>query len=294
MKVSFKITFILFLGLNTFYWAYSQSNQKIMETENIIKTLKTMFESTDERNWTKVQKTMAENVLLDFTSLSGSPATTSPSKQIIQSWESSLLGFDKTHHHISNFKVTENKNVADVHYTVKADHFIGKEVWTVEGTYDTELLKTNGNWVITKHKLNLAKQIGNKSLPVQATEIVRAKTIRNVQFKNEGLVLKGNLHLPAGFSENKKYKGIVVAGSWTTVKEQMPDLYAAKLAKERFVALTFDFRNYGESEGQPRNFEVAEMKAQDIINATNYLKTLIFSVHKKVKKLIFTALQSIF
>lgn len=99
---------------------------------------------------------------------------------------------------------------------------------------------------------------------------------RKVEFKSEGLVLVGNLHLPTGFSENKKYKAVVVTGSWTTVKEQMADLYAAKLAKEGFVALSFDFRNYGESEGQPRNYENPEMKADDIKNAVEFLKTLKF------------------
>jgi fermentation-respiration switch protein FrsA (DUF1100 family) len=99
---------------------------------------------------------------------------------------------------------------------------------------------------------------------------------RKVEFKSEGLVLTGNLHLPENFDETKRYKAVVVTGSWTTVKEQMPDLYAAKLAKGGIVALTFDFRNYGESEGQPRNYENPEMKAKDIINAVEYLKTLSF------------------
>jgi fermentation-respiration switch protein FrsA (DUF1100 family)/ketosteroid isomerase-like protein len=99
---------------------------------------------------------------------------------------------------------------------------------------------------------------------------------RKVEFKSEGLVLKGNLHLPENFDETKKYKAVVVTGSWTTVKEQMPDLYAAKLAKEGFVSLTFDFRNYGKSEGQPRNYENPQMKAQDIKNSVEFLKTLSF------------------
>ena len=70
--------------------------------------------------------------------------------------------------------------------------------------------------------------------------------------------------------------GIVVAGSWTTVKEQMANIYAYKLAKRGFVALAFDFRNYGESEGQPRDYEVPTMKAEDIVSAASFLKRLPF------------------
>lgn len=105
---------------------------------------------------------------------------------------------------------------------------------------------------------------------------------RKVEFKSQGLVLVGSLHLPAGFSESKKYKAVVVTGSWTTVKEQMADLYAAKLAKEGLVALSFDFRNYGMSEGQPRNYENPELKAQDIKNAVEFLKTLNFVDAKNI------------
>ena len=107
-------------------------------------------------------------------------------------------------------------------------------------------------------------------------------SIRKVEFKSEGLVLVGNLHLPQKFDENKTYKAVVVTGSWTTVKEQMADLYAAKLANEGLVTLTFDFRNYGESEGQPRNYENPEIKAQDINNAVSYLKTLKFVDAKNI------------
>lgn len=105
---------------------------------------------------------------------------------------------------------------------------------------------------------------------------------RKVEFKSEGLVLTGNLHLPEIFNEQKKYKAVVVTGSWTTVKEQMADLYAVKLAKEGLVTLTFDFRNYGESEGQPRNYENPVMKAEDIKNSVEFLKTLSFVDGKNI------------
>jgi fermentation-respiration switch protein FrsA (DUF1100 family) len=88
--------------------------------------------------------------------------------------------------------------------------------------------------------------------------------------------LVGNLHLPENFDETKKYKAVVVTGSWTTVKEQMPDLYAAKLRKKDSSHSPSISETYGESEGQPRNYENPEMKAQDIKNSVDFLKTLSF------------------
>lgn len=97
--------------------------------------------------------------------------------------------------------------------------------------------------------------------------------IKKVNFNSEGAKLKGNLYLPPNFDESKKYPAIVVSGSWTTVKEQMAGLYAIKLAQEGFITLAFDFRNFGESEGEPRFYESPQRKKTDIRNAVSFLET---------------------
>ncbi len=99
---------------------------------------------------------------------------------------------------------------------------------------------------------------------------------KKIEFTSGGEKIVGVLYIPKEFSEKKTYEAVVVTGSWTTVKEQMPNLYAKKLAEKGFVALTFDFRNYGESSGTPRNFEDPNKKAIDISSAVSYLQTLPF------------------
>ena len=158
-----------------------KQNSTKMEEGKIIQTIKNLFVGADERNWAKVENTMADSVLLDFSSMTGESPSSKTSKQIAGNWAAVLPGFDKTHHQLSNFEVTQDGNIATVHYNGKADHFIGKDIWTVEGSYDTELLKTNGNWSITKHKLNFTNQSGNINLPAKAIEIMKAKAIRKVQ-----------------------------------------------------------------------------------------------------------------
>lgn len=95
-----------------------------------------------------------------------------------------------------------------------------------------------------------------------------------VSFKSEGLNLAGHLYIPADYQPGKQYPAIVVGGSWTTVKEQMAGLYAERLAGEGFVALAFDHRNYGESEGEKRFYEDPEAKKEDFMNALTYLGSL--------------------
>ena len=96
--------------------------------------------------------------------------------------------------------------------------------------------------------------------------------LNKVSFDSEGDQLKGHLFLPPNFDKNQQYPAVVVTGSWTSVKEQMPDEYASLLAKDGFITLTFDFRGFGESEGIPRAYEDSERKIKDIRNALTYLE----------------------
>lgn len=98
--------------------------------------------------------------------------------------------------------------------------------------------------------------------------------MKKVSFTSEGAELIGDLYLPENYKEGTKYPAIVVSGSWTTVKEQMAGLYAKELSKQGFIALAFDFRNFGESEGEPRFYESPALKKVDIQNAVSYLISL--------------------
>jgi len=98
--------------------------------------------------------------------------------------------------------------------------------------------------------------------------------MKKVKFESEGLTLTGNLYYPDNFEEGKSYPAIVVSGSWTTVKEQMAGTYAKELSSKGFITLAFDFRNFGESEGEPRFYESPDQKKEDIKNAITFLATL--------------------
>jgi dienelactone hydrolase len=106
--------------------------------------------------------------------------------------------------------------------------------------------------------------------------------MEKVTFQSEGLNLVGNLFTPADFDKSKKYAAVIVDGSWTTVKEQMQGLYANALAEKGFITLAFDHRYFGESEGQPREFENHDVKVQDIKDAVTYLQTLPYVDEDKI------------
>ena len=100
-----------------------------------------------------------------------------------------------------------------------------------------------------------------------------AAMIKQVSFKSNNQNLAGNLYLPDNYKSGEKLPAVVITGAWTSVKEQMPAVYAEKLANKGYAALTFDFRGWGQSEGKIKYLEDPTRKTQDINAAINYLIT---------------------
>ncbi|MDR8413236.1 alpha/beta fold hydrolase [Nonomuraea sp. 3-1Str] len=93
-----------------------------------------------------------------------------------------------------------------------------------------------------------------------------------VSFTGAAAKLAGHLFLPDNADPDAApAPGVVVAGTWTSVKEQMADRYAEQLARRGFAALSFDFTGYGESGGEPRDFESPELKVRDVRAAADFL-----------------------
>ena len=95
--------------------------------------------------------------------------------------------------------------------------------------------------------------------------------MQKVTFNAAGHHLAGHLYFPPSFDDTKTYPAVLVGGSLTSVKEQMAGTYAQELAQRGFIALAFDYRNYGESEGQPRQYEDPQLKLEDLQAAVTFL-----------------------
>lgn len=101
----------------------------------------------------------------------------------------------------------------------------------------------------------------------------------SVTFKSFGVELAGDLYLPEGFDENKKYKAIVGASPFPQVKEQIPATYGPEMAKRGFIYLGFDYLGMGESPALLGEFKQSRYMFRLIENtwdAVSYLGTLPF------------------
>lgn len=105
-----------------------------------------------------------------------------------------------------------------------------------------------------------------------------AATKQTVTFESQGQTITGDLYLPDGYQGDAKLPGVIVSGSWTSVKEQMAGGYAAKLADQGYAALAFDFRGWGESNtGTPDSLKFVENPAEktnDILAAASFMSNL--------------------
>ena len=99
--------------------------------------------------------------------------------------------------------------------------------------------------------------------------VVRTK----VTFRNHfGIELAGDLYTP----KNAPAEGnaaIAVCGPFGAVKEQASGLYAAEMARRRFITLAFDPSFTGESGGEPRYMNSPDINTEDFQSAVDFLST---------------------
>ncbi len=91
-----------------------------------------------------------------------------------------------------------------------------------------------------------------------------------VAFYSSGLRLSGILYRPSGSAGNGSLPGVVLCNGYTTVKELYLPPLATAMAEAGFVALTFDYRGFGESAG-PAGRLIPLEQVEDTRNAVTFL-----------------------
>ena len=86
--------------------------------------------------------------------------------------------------------------------------------------------------------------------------------LEDVSFLSDGITLRGHLRIPA--RSTSPSPALVFTGPFTGVKDQVVGTYAEALAERGFVTVAFDDRNFGESDGHPRQHEDSTAKINDL------------------------------
>jgi uncharacterized protein len=93
----------------------------------------------------------------------------------------------------------------------------------------------------------------------------------DVEFNAEGTILRGWLYRPEG---DGPAPGVVMAHGFSAVKEMYLDAFAEVFAAAGLSCLVFDNRNFGASDGEPRQEIDPWAQVRDYRHAITYLQTM--------------------
>jgi len=95
---------------------------------------------------------------------------------------------------------------------------------------------------------------------------------QNVEFKSEGVIVRGDFYAPE--KGEPPYPALVMAGGWCYVKEIVMPHYAQFFLSEGVACLLIDYRNFGVSDGEPRQHLDPWKQIEDYKNGVSFLETL--------------------
>ena len=94
-----------------------------------------------------------------------------------------------------------------------------------------------------------------------------------VNFYSEGNKLAGVLYLPQS-DQGKPFPGIVQGPGFLGLKDAKHYIMMfEKLCEAGYACLCFDYRGWGDSEGNERGWVMPKWQAEDIRNAITYMQT---------------------
>lgn len=136
--------------------------------------IKTIIESVgilaDLGHFSALEKLYADEVEVDYTSLSGGEVERKSPQDLMAQWAAILPGFDLIRHDISNIAVKINGPRAEATADVTADHYVGELFWRAKGDYRYILQKEEGIWRIINHTFNLQAESGTRDVFGPASE----------------------------------------------------------------------------------------------------------------------------
>lgn len=120
----------------------------------------------------------------------------------------------------------------------------------------------------------LASPFLSKSAKASDDNMIELNTGLNaVAYMSQGEKVAAHLYLPSDYVAGEKRAAVIINPPASGVKEQTIGIYAEAMAKRGFVALAFDPRGFGESEGI-RQLQDGFRVADDIKNGLSFLGSI--------------------
>lgn len=132
--------------------------------EQVVALLKKLPAAADGRDWKGVRAVFADEVDVDYASVSGGTPGKVKADDLVKGWEAGLGKFKRTKHNFSDFAVTlDGKHQATATFTGIATHETadGKR-WTCGGDYTYRLTRTPDGWRAVAAKFDMKWEQGDR------------------------------------------------------------------------------------------------------------------------------------
>ena len=95
---------------------------------------------------------------------------------------------------------------------------------------------------------------------------------RDVSFRSAGLRCSGTIYIPDELGPGQKAPAIVIASGFAGEKSfGVSGAFAERFSRAGYIALTFDYRHFGDSEGEPRHQLFPLDEVEDVRNAITWV-----------------------
>lgn len=160
-------------GVSLMTLAVNPSNSFKVSTsdESAIETIvESVANLADRGNFASLEQLYAEEVEVDYTSAFGGEVELKSPQALMTQWASSLPGFDRTRHQISDIETDIKGNKATATANVTANHYLDDLFWQIAGSYEYGLIKEDGQWTIDKMTFIAESEQGSRDIINKAVE----------------------------------------------------------------------------------------------------------------------------
>jgi hypothetical protein len=131
-------------------------------------TLTSMLHAIDAKDWRSVRLAFADQVDVDYSSLSGAPAARVTTDELIAGWQASLSTFAATQHLTGPILLMGGDESMIAHTCVRAYHRrttrVDGDTWLVVGHYEMRLARIGARWKITAMTFRVFHQEGSATI----------------------------------------------------------------------------------------------------------------------------------
>ncbi len=147
----------------------------------------------DNGEFDALEQLFAQEILVDYSSLSGAEAEVKSPEALMTQWASLLPGFEQTLHQIGTIEVSVEGDRASAHAKVVADHYVNQLHWQVSGSYDYQFIRQQQDWLISAIQFNLVDERGTRDVFAPAAANAKAQPVAYLQRQQSQAAVKAFL-----------------------------------------------------------------------------------------------------